>query len=446
MQANDLTAYLIPLRDDVRVLSDAGYVTQALKLIDFLVSEGKVDDLQRERLLLEAHRLPVFLRDYPLDEERALELANAAGFSLDAGSLSRLRCEGVVPWALVDGKVHLHRRFLDTLDKGRETPERQADLQLRDLVMKKMTGFGHAEARITVHVGLKVKESAWVRGQVLEADLPIPVASPFMEELDIHAQSGQLVGMSPVRGRRRVAHFRGIPKADEEFWIEYSFINRQKFRDLAALESKCEAKVQHSREEAPYLVATPYLRALCKEIIGDETNPIRKARLIYQWVIHHVSYAYMPSYQTISNLAEYGAVNGRGDCGIQASLFINLARIAGLKSDWMAGMYVTPHRVGNHDWATFQVPGLDETFYADCSFGGGALRKGNLLGSGFYFGNLDVMRVPCTTILAPGPSLIAGPWRNDPTDNQSGEAWYGNRTLAPDELVDTRRTVSFKLL
>ena len=70
MRANDLTAYLIPLRDDVRVLSDAGYVTRAQKLIDFLLREGKVDGLQRERLLLEAHRLPVFLRDYPFDEER----------------------------------------------------------------------------------------------------------------------------------------------------------------------------------------------------------------------------------------------------------------------------------------------------------------------------------------------------------------------------------------
>lgn len=446
MQENDLRAYRIPLRDDVRLLCDAGYVAQAQKLIALLLAEGKVDALQRSRLLLEAHRLPIFLQDYPYGDEEALSLAKENGMLLDQEGLDKLCSEGSIPWALVEGKRHVHRRFLDTLCKQQDSPERKADLLLRKTVREKMQAYGHVEAKITVHIGIKVAPQAYRQGQELEADLPIPVASPFMEDLSIHAQSGQLVGMSPTRDRRRIAHFRGVLKADEEFWIEYSFTNRQKYHDMEALSRCLLSKKMHPRSEAPYLVSTPYLAELSQEITGDEENPICKARRIYQWVISHVDYAYMPSYQTIPNLAEYGAVNGRGDCGIQAALFINLCRIAGIKSDWMAGMYVTPSGVSNHDWATFSVPGIDETFYADCSFGGSALRRKDQEGSDFYFGNLDVMRIPCTTVLAPGPKLIQGPWRCDPTDNQSGEAWYGSHTLGHDELIDTRRTISFKLL
>jgi hypothetical protein len=36
-----------------------------------------------------------------------------------------------------------------------------------------------------------------------------------------------------------------------------------------------------------------------------------------------------------------------------------------------------------------------------------------------------------------------GFWRNDPTDNQSGEAFYEDHQLMRNELIDTRRTVSF---
>lgn len=446
MTPNDLSAYRTPLRADVRMLSDAGLLSEAHDLISYLVSHDKVDALEKERLLLEDHVISLKSRDFPYDEAEALSLCKEAGVEADAGSLKQWRLEGRIPYALVDGRIHYHKRFLDTLCKDKPSPQKEADLELRRKVITKVTGWGHAEGKIRVHVGVKVAPDAWRKGQLLSVELPVPVATPFTQDVSIIAQSGQLVSITPKLKRRRVALMRGVARPDEEFWIEYALTNRIVYHDMTSLEQKVPEKLYHSKDELPYLDSNPYIAELAAAIAGGERNPVRLARAAYQYVIGHVDYAYMPSYQTIENLAVYGATMRRGDCGIQAVLFINLLRAMGIKANWMGGMYVTPSSVSNHDWATFQLPGSDETFYADCSFGGSALRRGDTVSSGYYFGNLDVMRIGCTTILAPGAkSMQDGHWRNDPTDNQKAEAWYEDRPLLSEELIDTRGCLDFRL-
>ncbi|MFU1825049.1 transglutaminase-like domain-containing protein, partial [Enterococcus faecium] len=80
----------------------------------------------------------------------------------------------------------------------------------------------------------------------------------------------------------------------------------------------------------PHIRFTPYLRNLADEIVGDESNPLKKARLIYDFVTTKIHYSFMREYFTISNISEYAATNLKGDCGVQAILFITLCRIAGI--------------------------------------------------------------------------------------------------------------------
>lgn len=438
MDPNDVRAYAYPLRSDVAALSQAGMVQEAKELISWLLAHEALDACERERLVLEAHVLDVRCRDFPYDEAEAAALL---GGDDAASRLSRLRKEGKIPFALVDGRIHYHRRFLDTLRKDEVSPHKQADLDLRAAVIQRMLRFGHAEASFTVHVGLRFREG--IGGPVV-VELPVPVVTPFLKDFAITAQSGTMVGIDTPKSLRRTARFRGTAKPGDEMWIEYRATVGQVRQDMVALEGRCGDGVYHGKDEPPYLVHTRYLAQLAKDITGTVRNPVVKARLIYEYVVTHVSYAYMPSYQTIPNLAEYGASMLRGDCGIQAALFINLLRESGIKAGWMGGMYVTPNEVANHDWAWFRIPGIEPMLYADCSFGGSALRRGDTLSSGFYFGNLDVMRLACTTALAyPGASVA---WRRDPTDCQGPEAWLEGKTLERDAFEDTRRTLSFKVL
>ena len=173
---------------------------------------------------------------------------------------------------------------------------------------------------------------------------------------------------------------------------------------------------------------TPLIRAMCQEIVGDETNPLLKAKRIYEYVTDRVRYSYVRRYSTILSIPEYAAVNQKGDCGVQAVLFITLCRCAGVPARWQSGLFAAPYDIGGHDWAQFYVAPYG-WLYADLSFGGSAHRLGNEERRAFYFGNLDPFRMPANLAFQhefiPPKQFM----RNDPTDNQYGECEYNDRAL-----------------
>ena len=61
----------------------------------------------------------------------------------------------------------------------------------------------------------------------------------------------------------------------------------------------------------------------------------------------------MRNYSIQTCIPEYCATNLRGDCGVQALLFITLCRIAGVPAGWESGLYSNPVSLGAHDWAMF---------------------------------------------------------------------------------------------
>ena len=163
------------------------------------------------------------------------------------------------------------------------------------------------------------------------------------------------------------------------------------------------------------------LRALTDEIAGGETRPLEKARRIYDFVTTKIRYSYMRSYLTLPVIPEYAAAGRKGDCGVQAVLFITMCRIAGIPARWQSGLYANPGRVGNHDWARFYTREYG-WLYADCSFGGGAHRAGNEEWRRFYFGNLDPWRMPSCRRFQSDFEPPMERLRSDPYDAQSGEA------------------------
>jgi hypothetical protein len=159
---------------------------------------------------------------------------------------------------------------------------------------------------------------------------------------------------------------------------------------------------------------------LAAELTEVAATPVEKAWRIYEFITTKVDYSFMRDYFQIDHLGEYCAVNLRGDCGLQALLFINLCRIAGIPARWQSGMAVEPSYTGSHDWAQFYLDGWGWLF-ADCSYGGSAYRHGAAERHAFFFGNLDPMRMAATCAYQAPMSPEIGALRVDPYDNQSGE-------------------------
>ena len=157
------------------------------------------------------------------------------------------------------------------------------------------------------------------------------------------------------------------------------------------------------------------------------------ARRIYDYVTKNVQYSYMRNYSLMTCIPEYCAKNLRGDCGVQALLFITLCRIAGVPARWESGLYSNPAYVGAHDWAMFYVEPYG-WLYADPSLGGSAYAEGDENRRRFYFGNLDPYRMVANRAFQAPFTVEKKYWRTDPYDNQLGEIETAERGLMYEEF------------
>ncbi|MEG2870767.1 MAG: transglutaminase-like domain-containing protein, partial [Clostridium sp.] len=197
------------------------------------------------------------------------------------------------------------------------------------------------------------------------------------------------------------------------------------------------------KEQLPHIRFTPYLSSIVAEVVGNEENPLLKAKKIYEYITSHVMYSFVRTYFTIIDIPEYAASGGKGDCGIQALLFITMCRIAGIPARWQAGLYAHQETIGCHDWAQFYIEPYG-WLYADCSFGGGAYRDGAIERREFYFGNLDPFRIPCNSEFAGSFSPAMKQVRNDPYDNQTGEVEYGDSALRFNEYDTIHKVLEIR--
>ena len=177
------------------------------------------------------------------------------------------------------------------------------------------------------------------------------------------------------------------------------------------------------------------------EITGHHKNPLVRARRIYDYITKNVRYSFMRQYRYFDNIPTYCAVNHRGDCGVQALLFITLARISGIPARWQSGNSVKPAlsgksggHIGSHDWAQFYIAPFG-WLQCDPSVGGGAYQCGKEAIWDFYFCHTDAFRYICATAFQTDLSPAKTYMRLDPYDNQSGEAEYTDAYLDPDDVT-----------
>lgn len=448
----DLKYLSVPLPEDVEKLKLYGDFNLADKLIENLLSKD-IPKALRKRLEIEKDIIKVVgVNEYPFDEKKAIEMMKSSIENFEDDELEELREKGAVDWIYIDGKVHYQRRFLQNLfkvnpeykDRNLEKKEdsvqslRKNELDENIEIMKEK---GSRKVKITLRSSIGVKEEFEKVGENVRVHLPIPRATREISNIKILDHSEEVSNIDVEDSPQRTIFFETKLQKDKEFFVEYSYINDIKYVKLDPEKSKPSTNKEELQEEYPHIAFTPYLKLLLEEILEGETNLIICARKIYDFVTTKVMYSFMREYFTIDNISEYAAVNQKGDCGVQAILFITLCRMCGIPAKWQSGLYVSKAYTGCHDWAEFYVEPYGWVF-ADLSFGGSAWREGNYERWNYYFGNLDIFRMPAN-------SKIQFPFANpkkhlraDPIDNQRGEFEYDDEGLlyahlnVKQELVD----------
>ena len=449
----ELNRYLeIPLPEDVEKAKWCGDFDRALRLIHRKLSEGKLPFAARKRLELEEHILRRLPLDYRYSEEEGLALLREHIPDFTREELQELEDSGAIDWIYIQGKPHFSSSFYDTLEKvypdiarraGLPSAEESKERKLLYDTVKKLEETGSSACRIRLRAHLRVADSAFRPGEPLLVHLPIPAPAVNMENIQILECSPQPARIAPETAGQRTVSFSCAPQENPLFTVEYQYDCRAVYRPLDPEKVSPLQPDFDTQEQAPHIRFTPFIRALCKELSAGETNPLKLARKFYDYCTTVVTYAFMREYATLTQIPEYAGLGLKGDCGVQALLFITLCRCAGIPARWQSGLYVTPYDVGCHDWAMFYVAPYGWLF-ADPSFGGSAYRSGNKLGHDHYFGSLDPFRMAANSQFQWEFDPPKAQLRADPTDNQRGEAEYPDRGLAREELEESWELVSWE--
>ena len=369
--------------------------------------------------------------------------------------LDRLIANGRIDWRVIDGEKRFLRNAVDSLRlypaevPGLCCPPADRTAQLA--VLDEMREKGHATRRIRLRASIRANDDVSLNADTpVMAWLPVPTGPQVADVRILDATPGVLVAPADAPQRTAFWDVRGV----REFHVEYDYLIRAPYVDLWA--DKPAAVPSEPRfspapdptsadlaQQEPHVVFTPYLRELADQLFAGipVDNQLARARAAYDWVTTNVDYRFQPAYLLLDSIADYAAQGRRADCGVFAILFMTLCRLGGVPARWQSGLYATPTRVGNHDWAMFWVDGMG-WLWADCSFGSAARREGDEARRRFYFGNIGPWRMPANheffSQLAPADPAL----RNDPFDSQLGEMCVGGRGLTSYDFT-CERTAEF---
>lgn len=442
MEYSDLQYLTVGLPEDIKKLKWYGDFERAERVIDMRLEKDLPEPLRR-RLELEKWILKRLLVKYIHTREQALKQLEETFEGVTEEELDRLQDEGAIEWIFVKGQMRYKDNFVENLLKTRrdlwdrvKDPSKLEEgikgKELLDKTIQSMKEKGGLAYRMHIRACLKVEKEAERAGEFIRVHLPIPVEKGQVRNFKLLGTSMEPVLVSPPEYPQRTVCMETKLEPGQEFWVEYVFENHTGYTRLEegyrAGEPEADGQALYLEEQLPHIRFTPYLRKLTEQVTGEERSPLKKARKIYDYITTHIMYSFVRQYATIDNLPEYMAAGLKGDCGIYALLFITMCRIAGIPARWQSGLYATPLTIGCHDWAQFYIEPYG-WLYADCSYGGSAWREGKKERWDFYFGNLDPFRIPmCSEFqqeFMPPKSFL----REDPYDNQVGEAEYADRGL-----------------
>ncbi|MEE0801195.1 MAG: transglutaminase-like domain-containing protein [Gemmiger sp.] len=408
---------------DVYRLYEIGQFAAADRRIEALLQDSRLPRPAAGALTALREMMRRLPQSYTLTRADALALLRREIPDFSEEEFDALLAADRVDWRCLNGTPYYLDRFAEALRlypdmNARGLRAEPGHAEVRDRMIRRMRQQGSASARITVRASVAPAVAA-DPGAELRAWLPIPAACELQSDIEI-LDAPPHTELAPEDAPQRTAYWQG-QASKAPFTVTYRYTIRAPYHDMEHLTPDPVQPTFYTHEEAPHLLFTPWLRALCAEVTEGCDGPVEKARAIYDYVTLHTRYRYQPAYVCLENISEGCAKSGWGDCGVMALLFIVLCRIAGIPARWQSGLYVTPDHAGCHDWAQFYIAPYG-WLWADCSFGAGAHRTGDEARRRHYFGNLDPLRMVANrgfyTQLTPPDEE----WRNDPYDNQVGEA------------------------
>lgn len=278
---------------------------------------------------------------------------------------------------------------------------------------------------------LTVDADAVPAGEIIRCWLPFP------REGNVRQQNVKLLStgldeyiLAPNSQLQRTLYMQKPAIAGEPavFEMAFSTTTRPQWFDLENAKIKpydknSEPYKKYTNERNPHLLFTPAVKAMSEKIVGEEKDPYRIVKKIFNHITDNYPWASAREYSTIENIPEYVIENNHGDCGQVTLLFMVLARYNGIPARWQSGWMLHPGNKNLHDWCEIYFEGLGWV-PVDQSFGRQQVK--NPEAQNFFLGGLDAYRLIVNDDygmpLFPAKQFL----RSETNDFQRGEVeWKG---------------------
>ncbi len=414
---------------DIGFLVVNGNFISARKKIELRLKD-KLPSLLKSRLEYEVFRMERIKKNYTINEEEAKRMLSEEVKDFSEDEFVELTDLKLIDYMVIEGERFFEKRFLSNLffasekySVRRVNPDAKklkSNELLHETIDRLLSGAIPRKYRIRAKISSKINEDAQIKGELVRCWLPLPRKDVQQDNINIISSSHKLLFVSGEHHPSRTVFMEDKLENNPLFEIEFEY----DIQEMTSSVDPSQVRLPKSdmseflREKSPHMEFTCYLKNLAREIVGNEKNPYFKAKMIYDWITKNVKYSFMSEYRIYENISQFAAINLRGDCGVQALLFITLCRICSIPARWQSGWYANPVSPGNHDWAMFYIEPYG-WLPVDCSFGGA--RRNNESYREFYFGNLDAYRMIANSSFMADFSPRKSHMRNDPYDNQNGE-------------------------
>lgn len=302
---------------------------------------------------------------------------------------------GVLEYMVLDGKkLYFHNAGpnlfrVDSLchaiklakDKPTGEPEGSESVNVKHLpqvvsAVKAGNGSIVEPKHMKVKYTLTVNADAVPAGEVIRCWLPFPRTDVARQTaVTLLSTSEDNYEMAPDSAVHHTLYMEKVAVAGKPtvFTEEFEYTSAAEWHnlkpeDIKPYDTASALYQKYTAERGSHIVFSQRLKDLAAKLTEGETNPLLKARKLFQYVNDGYPWASAREYSTIENIPEYVLDQHKGDCGQVTLLFCTLCRICGIPAHFQSGFMMHPDNWNLHDWGEVYFEGIGWV-PVDMSFG-----------------------------------------------------------------------------
>ena len=423
-----------------------GNFSNAEKMIMDIITTNSLSQSEEDSLLFEIERHNRIRKDFTRSSDYVLKYIRNYIPEANESTLKKWEEDGSLEYKIIDGnKFYFNRSHTNLfrinkaakVRKDAITEEVKDDL---DILLEKIVpdiisdienrdGIYGSDNKIKLNYKLTVEPNVVPEGEIIKCWMPYPRGGDERQKI-ISFKSEDKFSIADNSNLQRSVYFEKQAIKDQPTTFEYELLLSNKAvnfniipSNLKEYDKESELYQKFTSERTPHILFTDKIKTLSKEIIGDETNPYIKAKIIFKWISENIPWAGAREYSTILNISDYCITNMHGDCGIKTLLFMTLARYNGIPTKWQSGWMLHPGELNLHDWCLAYFEGygwvpVDQSF--------GLVDSDIEAEQFFYLGGIDQYRFIVNDDYSSPFSPKKGHPRSETVDFQRGEVeWFG---------------------